>query len=200
MKTSPNGLALIKAFEGLFLKAYKDPVGILTIGYGHTDAAGAPKVTPGLIVTETQADRILADDLAAVEREVDLFITVPMTQWEFDALVSFHFNTGALRKGTVDDKLNAGKRQAAMDTLLKYVYAGGTQLKGLVRRREAEHQMFEGKIIAALDTAGVKQPPPPPPCPVPVKKKDQQQRPLVIERLRRWLQRLLDRLSRLGPS
>lgn len=175
MKTSDNGRAFIEAFEGKFLKTYDDGAGVLTIGYGHTTAAGPPKVVPGMTITEAQCDQILAADLGAVEKDVSRLIKVPLSQSEFDALVSFHFNTGALGTGTVDDKINAGNIDGAMATLLQYVNAGGRQMNGLVRRRKAERLMFLGKVEAAMALAGAQlvapdgpMPQTPTPSPTPV--------------------------------
>ncbi len=154
MRTSQDGRHLIEAFEGLYLHAYYDPVHVLTIGYGHTNLSDVePFVCPGMVITEAEADAILAADLRSVERNVERTIKVPLKQYEFDALVSFDFNTGKLRAGTVDDKLNAGDKQAAMQTLLQYERAGGRILRGLTRRRQAEKLLFEGKIKEALTLA-----------------------------------------------
>jgi lysozyme len=73
---------------------------------------------------------------------------------QFDALVSFDFNTGALGKSSVDDKINAGKSVAAMSTLLQYDHAGGRQMDGLTRRRQAERLMFAGQMQQAMRLAG----------------------------------------------
>lgn len=154
MKTSVDGRAFIEAFEGKFLKTYDDGTGVLTIGYGHTSAAGLPKVFRGQTISDAECDAILAADLAAVERDVESIIHVPMTQAEFDALVSFHFNTGALRRGSIDDKINAGNIAGAMDTLLQYDHAGGRVMPGLTRRRQAERLLFTGKVAQALKLAG----------------------------------------------
>ncbi len=156
MKTSQNGRSLIEAFEGLALKAYRDAVGVLTIGYGHTNAAGGPEVGVGMTITEQEADKLLSDDLTRVERNVAECIKVPLVQYEWDALNSFDFNTGSLKKSSIDDKINAGNKQAAMDTLLQYNHAGGRVLAGLTRRRRAEKLMFEGKVAEALKLAGSK--------------------------------------------
>lgn len=158
MITSTNGRALIEAFEGLYLNAYQDSVGVWTIGYGHTSSAGGPKVTPGMKITEEEADKLLAEDLSRVEYDVRKYIKVDLTQNEFDALVSFHFNTGKLKTGTIDDKINAGDKEGAMQTLLQYDHAGGEQLRGLTRRRKAEKLMFEGDVAGALSLAGAKKP------------------------------------------
>lgn len=160
MKTSASGRALIEVFEGLRLDAYKDAVGVWTIGYGHTSAAGGLKVRPGMKITEAEADKLLAGDLKRVEKHVERIIRVPLTQNEFDALVSFDFNTGSLMKGSIDNKINAGDKIGAMKTLLRYnhgtINGKSTVLRGLTRRRKAEKLMFEGNVKAALKLAGVK--------------------------------------------
>lgn len=155
MKTSANGRRFIEAFEGLYLKTYDDGTGVLTIGYGHTTAAGGPKVYPGQTITEKEADQILADDLARVEKDVERIVP-GLRQNEFDALVSFHFNTGDLAKSSIPPKLKRGQVQDAMATLLLYVNGGGRQMKGLVRRRKAERLMFLGSVKDAMDLAGAK--------------------------------------------
>lgn len=154
MKTSTSGRLFIEAFEGKFLHTYDDGTGVLTIGYGHTTAAGPPKVVLGMTITAAECDQILAADLSSVEREVERFIHVPMTQPQFDALVSFHFNTGALGRSSIDDKINAGDKDGAMATLLQYDHAGGRQMAGLTRRRKAERLMFLGQVSDALAMAG----------------------------------------------
>ena len=166
MKTSDDGRAFIEEFEGLYLHDYDDGTGVITIGYGHTNLAGVPpKVFKGQRITEAEADAILAADLAAVERDVERFIKVPMTQSQFDALVSFHFNTGALGKSSIDDKINAGNGAAAMSTLLMYDHAGGRQMDGLTRRRQAELLLFTGQVSQAMKLAGAKTKTPMPQAP-----------------------------------
>lgn len=142
MKTSSQGRKFIEGFEGLYLKTYNDGTGVQTIGYGHTTAAGPPKVYRGQVITEEQADQILSDDLGKVETQVNTLVRVPINQNQFDALVSFHFNTGALGRSTVLKKLNAGDTKGAADALLLYNRGGGRVMAGLVRRRQAERKMF----------------------------------------------------------
>lgn len=154
MKTTANGRAFIEAFEGKFLHTYDDGTGVLTIGYGHTTAAGPPKVVSGMTITAQQCDDILAVDLAAVETTVARAIKVPMKDYQNDALVSFEFNTGSLIKSTIDDHINAGQIDSAMATLLLYDHAGGRQMAGLTRRRKAERLMFLGQVSAAMALAG----------------------------------------------
>lgn len=148
MKTSDKGVALIKAHEGLRLTAYADPVGVWTIGYGHTTAAGPPKVERGMKITDAGADAILRQDLAKFEGYVSSAVKVPLNQNEFDALVSFTFNLGPgnLRSSTLLKKLNAGDRAGAADEFLKWTKAGGKTLPGLVKRREAERALFRTPI------------------------------------------------------
>lgn len=142
MKTSNSGRAFIEQFEGLYLKTYNDGTGTLTIGYGHTTAAGPPKVYRGQTITKEQADSILSSDLGKVEQQVTNYVKVPLNQNQFDALVSFHFNTGALGRSTALKKLNAGDYTGCADALLAYNRGGGRVMAGLVRRRQAERKMF----------------------------------------------------------
>lgn len=142
MKTSANGRKFIEGFEGLYLHTYDDGTGVLTIGYGHTTAAGAPKVVKGQTITEAQADEILSDDLGKVEVSVNNLVRVPINQNQFDALVSFQFNTGALGKSSVLKKLNVNDFEGAANALLLYNQGGGKVMAGLTRRRQAEKTMF----------------------------------------------------------
>jgi GH24 family phage-related lysozyme (muramidase) len=95
MQTSTAGRAAIARREGTKLVAYQDSGGVLTIGTGHTSAAGAPHVTAGMGITAAEADQILSRDLAATEAAVTKAVHVPLAQHEFDALVSLAFNIGA---------------------------------------------------------------------------------------------------------
>jgi lysozyme len=139
MKTSAAGIDLIRAYEGLRLTAYRDSVGTWTIGYGSTRA-----VMPGTIITPEQAEVRLLDDVAIAEDCVNKCVTVPLTQGQFDALVSFTFNLGcrALHHSTLLIKLNAGDRDGASNELLKWDHAAGQVLPGLLARREAEKELF----------------------------------------------------------
>jgi lysozyme len=140
VKTSQAGIELIKQFEGVRLESYVCPAGILTIGVGHTSAAGPPKVVPKMKITYQEANEILARDLVKYESAVDRLVTVPLSQNQFDALVSFTFNVGegALAKSTLLKKLNAGKYSEVPAELMKWTKGGGRELPGLVRRRRAE--------------------------------------------------------------
>ncbi len=139
MKINSRGLQLIKHFEGLFLQAYLCPAEVLTIGYGHT-----ADVQPGDVITAQQADTFLLEDVSASERAVNRLVTVPLTQNQFDALVSFVFNLGGhnFKSSTLLRKLNAGDYTGAAEEFPRWVNAGGKQLSGLIRRREAEKALF----------------------------------------------------------
>lgn len=139
LTTSHEGLQLIKRYEGLSLKAYLCPAGVWTIGYGHT--GGVP---PGRVITEQQAEDILKDDLQHAEDEVDELVSVPLTQQQFDALVSFTYNLGGanLANSTLLRKLNNKDYEGAANQFSRWIRAGGRTLEGLVRRRAEERELF----------------------------------------------------------
>jgi len=144
MQTSQRGLDLIKLFEGLELEAYLDAVDIWTIGYGHTSRAGPPDVTPGMTITEAEAEEILRNDLRKFERDVSGAVRVDITQNMFDALVSLTYNIGPtnMRSSTFLRRLNSGDYEGAADAMLWWNKAGGQVLRGLQRRRAAERELF----------------------------------------------------------
>ena len=146
MKMSAAGLATVKEFEGLKLKAYKCPAAVWTIGYGHTSAAGAPEVTPKLEVTKEECEAILKRDMKQYEDGVNKLVTVSLTQGQFDALVDFAYNAGvgALQKSTLLKKVNAGKFDEVPAEFMKWTKGGGKELPGLVRRRRAEVKLWRG--------------------------------------------------------
>ena len=146
MKTSTRGIALIKEFEGFRPKAYLCPAGIPTIGYGHTKG-----VKPGDTISERQGEQFLREDLAASEKVINA-LSLPLSQNQFDALVSFVFNVGSgnftrstlLKKVRVNtnDPSIAGEfakwNKARVNGVL-------TVLPGLVRRRKAESDVYFSK-------------------------------------------------------
>jgi len=111
MRMSADGLALVKEFEGLRLKAYKCPAAVWTIGYGHTSAAGAPIVSADMLISKETAEEILQRDMVQYEDGVRGLVKVGLTQGQFDALVDFAYNAGvgALQKSTLLKKVNAEK-------------------------------------------------------------------------------------------
>lgn len=148
---SPAGLALIKRFEGCARKrsdglfeAYPDPgtgAEPWTIGWGATGKG----VARGTVWNQAQCDERLEQDLQRFSRDVARALgNVPTTQAQFDAMVSFHYNTGAIAKATLTKLHKAGDHAAAQAEFGKWVHAGGRRLNGLVRRRAAEASLYAG--------------------------------------------------------
>ena len=147
MKLSAEGINLIKRFEGVRNRPYRDCVGLWTVGVGHLIGDG--KLLPkswDRTFTEEEINALLVRDLSRFERGVGMYIKVPLRQSEFDALCSFSFNLGlgTLQRSTLRQKLNRNDKEGAAKEILKYCRAGGKIVKGLQRRREAEYQMFLG--------------------------------------------------------
>ena len=146
MKTNAAALALIQDFEGFRPTWYRDPVGVWTLGYGHTDAAGSPKyaTSKNLTLTEAEGAAILQRDLERYEADVLRLVKVPLTDNQFGALVSFTYNLGAgnLGSSTLLRKLNAGDYAGAANEFPKWNRGGGKVMTGLVRRRAAEQALF----------------------------------------------------------
>jgi lysozyme len=137
MKTSERGLEFLALEEGVILHTYRDAIGVLTIGVGHTAAAGPPKPILGMTIDKGQAFSILATDLEKFEKIVsDVLGDVP--QNVFDGAVSFEFNTGAIARSSWPELFKEGQMTAAENHLLQWNRAGGHVLRGLTRRREAE--------------------------------------------------------------
>lgn len=142
MKISQEGIVLIKKFEGCELEAYKCAAGVLTIGYGHTKG-----VTEGMQITKTQADEMLVEELATYETYVSDAVENQLDQCMFDAIVSWTYNLGPtnLRSSTMLKVLNAGKYDEVPAQIKRWNKASGKVLDGLIRRRDAEALLFEGK-------------------------------------------------------
>jgi lysozyme len=134
MKTSSKGIALIKSFEGCRLQAYRDSVGVLTIGYGHTG-----DVREGQVISQGFAEELLKADLTRFERNVTRYTPFEMNQNQFDALVSFAFNCGA---GNLKKLVSGRSKDQVARKILEYNKAGGRVLAGLTRRRQAERALF----------------------------------------------------------
>ena len=136
MKLSEKGLALIKRFEGLRLKAYKavPTEKYYTIGYGHYGA----DVSEGMEITEATANRYLLQDADSAVKAVNS-LELALNQNQFDALVSFTFNCG---KGNLKKLVKERSVDEIGEALLLYTKSGGKVLKGLVTRRNAEHDLF----------------------------------------------------------
>jgi lysozyme len=145
-KTGKAGIDMIKSFEGFRAAPYKCSAGVPTIGYGATFYPGGKKVTmTDAAITEEQAVELLANMLVSFEKYVDSYCVDTITQNQFDALVSFAYNLGPsnLKSSTLLKKVNANPADESIRLeFMKWVKAGGKTLKGLVRRREAEANLY----------------------------------------------------------
>lgn len=148
-RIGPKGLALIKQFEGCarrrtdgLFEAYPDPGtggDPWTIGWGATGKG----IVKGTVWTQDQCDERLVADLLRFAKDVARTLgDAPTSQRQFDALVSFHYNTGAIGKATLTKLHKAGDHAGAQREFGKWVNAGGKRLAGLVRRREAEAALY----------------------------------------------------------
>jgi len=164
MKTSTNGRKFIAKEEGNILYAYDDATnkrvnvgdtvrGTITIGVGHTTAAGSPTVTPGMTITASESDAILAKDLAAVEAQINNLVKVPVNQNQYDALVSFQFNTGGLARSQILRSLNAGDYDGAASAFMNWTKANGNATL-LAGRRQREIALFKSKNTATGSATG----------------------------------------------
>ena len=142
MEISQEGLSLIKKFEGCKLEAYKCAAGVWTIGYGSTN-----DVEKGMKISQERADMLLLEDVDVFEEAVNKLVEVPLEQNQFDALISWTFNLGPtnLKNSTLLKVLNNKDYDGVPAQIKRWNKAGGKVLQGLIRRREAEALLFEGK-------------------------------------------------------
>jgi lysozyme len=142
MNISQEGISLIKKFEGCELEAYKCAAGVWTIGYGHTK-----DVKEGDSILKEDAESMLVHELQKYCNDVDIAVKVDLKQNEFDALVSWTYNLGLtnLNSSTMLKVLNEGKHDEVPAQIKRWNKASGQVKQGLIRRREAEALMFEGK-------------------------------------------------------
>ena len=151
MTTSQKGIDLIKSFEGCKLYAYRDSVGVLTIGYGTTKG-----VTAGMAITQKQAEDFLKRDIVPLEKVLNS-MNVNFTQGQFDALISFQYNlgSGAFKGSTMYKRIVARASDTEItDQMVKWVNAGGKPLLGLKKRRREEANMFLGRNAYYIDNSG----------------------------------------------
>lgn len=148
MKQSPKGEALTKGREGLRLKAYNDnpknpQKGKWTIGWGHTRG-----VVEGMECTEAQAEVWYRQDMSVAEHDVQLYVTVPLTQGQFDALVDWTFNLGGenLRSSSMLRFLNNKDFSQALQELRRWDHMGKVVVEGLTARRQEEINLWKGVV------------------------------------------------------
>ena len=145
MTTGKNGILLIEEFEGFRAKAYKDAVGLPTIGYGTLIDSAEEKHLLTVTITKEQAEVLLRKELAMIEKKFTIMLTSKVNQNQYDALVSFAYNLGVynLKSSTLLKKVNANPADATIrDEFNKWTHAGGKVLDGLVRRRKAEADLY----------------------------------------------------------
>ena len=142
MKISVEGLALIKKFEGLELNAYQCAAGVWTIGYGHTKG-----VFEGQTIQKAEADEMLVEEMDEYEKAVNDAVTISIDQCMYDALVSWTYNLGPtnLKNSGMLKVLNQGRYDLVPDEMRRWNKANGIVLDGLIKRREAEAQLFAGE-------------------------------------------------------
>ncbi|MCL6419408.1 lysozyme [Aestuariirhabdus haliotis] len=143
-----DGIDLIKRFEGFSSTVYICPAGYPTIGYGHLVRSGESFHE----ISETEAEELLRKDVESAERAVLRLVNVPLTDGQFDALVSFTFNlgSGALQRSTLRRKVNHQAHAEVPEQLMRWVWAGGRKLNGLIKRRNAEG------VVYATPASGLK--------------------------------------------
>ena len=141
---SDNGMKLLEQFEGLRLEAYLDSASIYTIGYGTIKYPDGRKVKKGDKITKGKAKEYKLHDLKEFESTVSTSVKVPLTQNQYDALVSLSYNigSGAFKNSTLLKKLNSGDYKGAAEQFLVWINSGGKKVQGLVNRREAERSLF----------------------------------------------------------
>jgi len=139
-----DGIDLLKRFEGFSSTVYICPAGYPTIGYGHLVRSGESYTE----ISETEAEELLRKDVESAERAVLRLVNVPLTDGQFDALVSFTFNlgSGAFQRSTLRRKVNRQAHAEVPDQLMRWVWAGGRKLNGLIRRRESEALIYSNII------------------------------------------------------
>lgn len=144
MRMSDKGLVALARHEGIVPGPYRDAAGVWTYGVGHTAAAGAPdpaqmpRGMPRDVMAEIgRALRLFRADVERYEDEVRRAVTVPLSQHEFDALVSFHYNTGGIARASATELLNAGHRREAGFALMNW-----SKPESVIPRRRAERDLF----------------------------------------------------------
>jgi len=138
-KLSPTGITLLKIFEGVKLKSYKDTGGVWTIGIGHTPA------NPNQVITQAEADKLLLNDLLRFEKALSGLVKVKLNQNKIDALIIFMFNIGinAFKNSTLLKLLNNNDFIKASEQFHRWNKDNsGKEVDGLTRRREIERKLF----------------------------------------------------------
>lgn len=146
METSPAGVAFVRRREKVCYAAYQDGGGVWTIGVGHT----GPEVVRGLTWTDEEVDLALQEDLRECEEGIEDYCFVPLTQTQYDALVSFIFNEGVekFRTSTLLKLLNVRNYAGVAGQFARWKYDNGKIVQGLINRRAFERDLFEKGVYA----------------------------------------------------
>ncbi|TQR27204.1 lysozyme [Lysinibacillus sphaericus] len=149
MKISNTALNLISKWEGFYDKAYRDPVGIWTIGYGTTKWSNGQVVQQGQTIKKDDALELLRKQAQEHANTIEQYVKVPLNQNQYDALASFQYNLGRniLRNSALLNYLNARQWDKACNEMLLYCHAGGKKLQGLVNRRKDEVALFKKPVV-----------------------------------------------------
>lgn len=141
---SDNGMKLLEQFEGLRLESYLDSANIYTIGFGSIKYPDGSKVRKGDKITKSQAKEYKLHDLKEFENTVNTSVNVPLSQNQYDSLVSLSYNIGsaAFKNSTLLKKLNSGDYKGAAEQFLVWDKVNSKKVQGLVNRREAERNLF----------------------------------------------------------
>lgn len=151
MKVSNRGLAELVSHEGIVTSRYRDSVGVWTIGVGHTAAAGPPNpANDSKVYSVADMMELFRKDVVKYENDVARAINVPLKQHQFDALVSFHYNTGAIARASLTTAINAGDFSRAADLFMQWVKPA--EIK---KRREAEQKLFRDGTYSGGGMANV---------------------------------------------
>ena len=147
-KISEEGLNLIKRFEGFSPIIYHDAAGLPTIGYGHLLLPGEEDIFQDAI-SKIKAEQLLKKDVKKSENAVNSLVDISLTTGQFDALVSFTFNVGAgsFSNSTLLKKVNKSEHEAVPGEFMRWIWAGGRKLTGLMRRRQAEIRVYRGELF-----------------------------------------------------
>lgn len=154
MNISTDGILTLQKLEGLSLTPYKDQGEKWTIGYGHLIKPGEEYLMKG--ITDLQAHQLFVNDLVPFVARVNRLVTRNLNQKQFDALVIFDFNTGALHKTNLLSLINSGASTAEIfnQWTRHYITASGIHSPGLERRRQLEARMFFDDIPGYTEAPG----------------------------------------------
>lgn len=143
MNISTKGLIELAGHEGIVLEPYKDSVGVWTIGVGHTKAAGPPDPKTSRKLELHEAIDLFKHDLKSYVRDVNQVVKIGINQHQFDALVSFHYNTGGIEEAALVQSLNAGHVDLAGEQFMNW-----RRPPSIIKRRKKEQRLFQHAVYS----------------------------------------------------